>query len=704
MKPRYTMALGMFAVVVLAGAVSAGIFLLQGAQAAIYAQLGVLPLLVLVVYVWVNRTVRASGTSRTEFERRKARQVGEQFVDGWGLAQQMTDRYDACVTGAEWDRLQRHASDLESAGISVDTNTGSFDVDTRNLGSLEELNRLEGEVDELEGWLLTQCSENVRDRVESVNATLSRLDELVGNPETVSRSSVPDADPSDRRSWQEVANRLEECYREADRTIEAGCTAIQEAVTSTEDVDSGRVEQLLSDARAAADTRQYDQAVTSLLDARDAVEYDASAAFDDRRALLSDLLSTATRRASNQHVDPARREEIETLQAELDGLDDAFEVAQLHSLQDRTREACLELVGALADDLDQRLQRLDQADVPRDWYDRPEAVDTDFVSGLQQTDDDREFNRRFEEATDALLAALDEVRPKVTVVKGFDRVESQITGQLRAEGQVSGDDIPVSEYVEQFLGLYYRRHMGEIEFDPDDPSLRATDGTESYDVTVRAVFPEGGSERELTVELVGQRTWQEVCHTPLVAVATFEDIPYGEYTVRVEPREPLFSVVERTVTVDSEMTVELNLERRSLRDQLCEGVDVDAEGMLPTLAPRFRNRFEDEQYLSTSMSFPVDAEYIPCLLAIWAGRQDHDVIRRDGEVVVYDGDQLRKELENVVRYNLDFGGQLTYDELRQNFLSAPIPDGDIEELLDESTESGDVRLDDTGIQKTESAQ
>lgn len=698
------MALGMFLLVVVAGAASAVFLIVGGSQAAVYAQIGIIPLLIVAGYLWVNRTVQASGTSRAEFERRKARQVGELFSDVWQMAQQIERTYPAGITEAEWDRLEHQMTDLEDNGISFDQSTGTFDVGTRNLGTLEDINRLETEVEDLDDWLLAQFTENIEHRVDEVNSTLTRLDSLVPKTTTVEPSSVPSAGQAHNdtsNSWEETGEALDDCYQKADAIIEEACAAIQEAVRSTDDAADTQIESKLSDARQTITAHEYDRAVSNILDARDMIERDAVSSFEDQQDKLQRLLRTAARKSFDQHLGPSHSRKIEEYQDDLDAFDDAIEIAELRTLRDQVRRTCIDIIDELEVELNRAVEELEAANVPEGWYERPTAVDTDHVRLLRETQDLSTFRNEFERVTNELLSVVDAIKPKASVVSGFDRIESEITETLRAQGVVTGADIPVSEQQEQFLGLYYRKHMDEVEFDPNEPKLTAIEGGEFYNVTVTAAFPEGGVERELIITLTGADTREEICYTPLVAETTFEDVPYGEYTVTVEAGEDPYSAVERTILVDDQTTVEVDLERISLREQLCQDIDIDVDEILGTLSARFMTRFDDEGYLSTDMSFPIDDEYIPCLVTVWAERHGHDATRFDSDVIVYDSEKIRKEIENVVRYNLEEGDSKSFDELRNNFLSAPVSNETIESLINESSEQNVLTVGDERLTKQE---
>lgn len=697
------MSFGMFFLVIAAGGLSAAIFYFEGSQAAVYAQIAVVPLLIIVGYLWVNQTVQSTGTSRTEFERRKARQLGEQFTDTWQLAQQIESEYSDGITDTEWQKLESHIEQLQSNGISFDRSTGSFDISTRNLGSLEDINQVESEIEQLDNWLLKQFTENVRSRVAEINSNLNRLNALVSDPQTVDPEEVPDAGAKKKttQSWRATGNKLKSSYDTADKILENATAAIQDALNSTDNTTDPQVEQLLSSAREAGAARKYGDAITDILDARDAVERDATTTFDEQREAIDRLLRTAQRKPIKQYVGPTYHETLENQANELASLDDAIEIVELRQVREEIRQTCLEIVEELQDQLRDTINTLDNANIPEGWYERPSTVNENLVRSLQSTSDIEAFHDEFDTSVDSLLSALKTVKPKASVVTGYSRVEPQITEALRADGVATGSDIPVSELEDQFLGLYYRRHMDEVEFDPDETRLLAAHGNENYTIQVSATFPTGGEEREVTITLSGPTTQKSVCRTPLVAETTFENVSYGEYTVRAEPTGGSYATTEQTIMVDNDQTISFELKEISIREQLCDDTDIDVDEILDTISSRFKTKFDETGYLSTEMTFPVDDEYIPCLLAVWSQRQGYDVARYNSNIVIYDENLLQKEIENVIQYNIEPGDSKTYDALRNGFLSAPIPDNIVKELVGDSSEQGAVKIESTRITKQE---
>jgi len=290
-------------------------------------------------------------------------------------------------------------------------------------------------------------------------------------------------------------------------------------------------------------------------------------------------------------------------------------------------------------------------------------------------------------------------------VSGYDRIEPQITETLKKEGVVTGEDLPVGELEEQFLILYYRNHMNRVEYDPGGPRLVSSTGTESYTVSATIEFGVGGDERELTVRLTGEtHTAEETAVTPFATTVSFDEVPYGEYTLEVIPDSQEFGPVTREITVDDDLEIDIELTQRTLREQLCEGLDIDIEHTLSEFSSRLEEQFETEQYLHSDMSVPIADEYVPCLLVSWAEENGYTVAREGDEITVFERERVQKELENVIRYNLEEGETKSFAALRNNFLSAPISDTMLTELVEGSTEHDAVRIDETGITKVEETQ
>jgi hypothetical protein len=179
----------------------------------------------------------------------------------------------------------------------------------------------------------------------------------------------------------------------------------------------------------------------------------------------------------------------------------------------------------------------------------------------------------------------------------------------------------------------------------------------------------------------GEDDGREVVETHLDATATFAEVPFGEYELVVAPSEDDYGRVERTVTVEGDSDLSVDLEPVTLVEQLVGDRRDEIAEHVTEFGPRLRDRFDEDGYLSTEMAFPITDDFVPGLLAEWADREGYTVTRTDdGTVIVYDDSQLSQEIMNVIQYNLDEGDRLSYERIRSQYLSVPVPNPVIEEL------------------------
>ena len=97
------------------------------------------------------------------------------------------------------------------------------------------------------------------------------------------------------------------------------------------------------------------------------------------------------------------------------------------------------------------------------------------------------------------------------------------------------------------------------------------------------------------------------------------------------------------------------------------------------------------------MDFPIRDSFAPCLIATWGERNGYDLTEGDTGVIVYDREQIKHEVENIIRYNVDSGTELTFDEARENFLSVPVPSEVIRDMVSEVSVDGNVTTSSTAI-------
>jgi hypothetical protein len=664
---------GIFALVLLGGLLSAGVFVLFGSQLAVYAAAAIAPMLVVVGGLWVRRRIASTGTDQTQYTRRRAREVGESFTDVWEKRERIRREYPDVFGDGLGLGVDAVVADLATVGIDFDRENGAFTLD--GVDTLEDINSLATRVESLDGDLDEAFGEAVRQRIQAINGDLERVDDIAPASRGPAPADVPDDD------WRAAGAQLDDAREVATERVDAAAETIQNTVGSTDDVDRETVEEQLAEARAAAAADRFGDAVTALLDTRDIVRREGESAFSTVRAALRSLLDTIEASDADEYLADTDTD-VGDIQRAVADLDDAMELSALTEHREATRDVAIAVVEELAAELDDVVTELDRADIPDGYYTVPDAHDRRFSTELQETSDLQDFEDTWVEAVDELTAALDTLRPKADVVSGYDHVRAVIDDELQATGAVDGDDLPVRQHEEQFLGLYYRENPETVSFDIDEPSLSIDGETETYTVDVTATFERGGPDRDITITLESDRhTATDTVTTPLVGTATFTDVPFGEYTVDAVPGDDDFGPAETTVTVEADTEVSLDLPEMTLQDQVCDGVLEESEQYLDDLEATFDDRFDEEGYLSTGMSYRVDERYIPCLLVLWADRAGHDATQLDdGTVLVYDAETLVGELENVVAYNLEDGESIAFDELRERFLSAPVPDAALADI------------------------
>jgi len=383
---------------------------------------------------------------------------------------------------------------------------------------------------------------------------------------------------------------------------------------------------------------------------------------------------------------------------EVAAIDDAMEMAELRDRGTRLRSVCTDLIRDLEATLENDLETLSDVNVPEDYYERPDAADHDFVSEVTAASTLEAYRSAWMAAAADLTDALATIDRKARVASMYAEIEEHIESALRREGEVTGEDLPVKRDHEQFLGLYARTH--DVEFDPSVPELSTPGSGERYTVTARVSFEGGGEERSATVELEGpDYDAAETITTYLADVVEFEDVPYGEYTAAAIPEASGNESAERSIAVEGDVTVDLEMADVSLRDRLCSGYDHGTiQTYLEELDDRFADTFESEGHLTSRTEFPIADEYVPCLLATWAGETGHDVTEVDDQVLVYDADTVTEELRMVAQHNLEAGGSMDYETLRERFLSAPVPD---EAVRDAATSIESLTADDDHLRKQE---
>ena len=677
MKPEYKTAGGIFGLVVLGGVVSASVFVVFGSRLAIYSLFGLVPLLAVAGFVFVRTTVADTGSGQKRIREQRAREVANDFGAVFDRFRSMRATYPELVSESDvpFDRV---IGRMEEEGFDVDRESGTADLGRFASPDVGALASIGNDVEELSEALDEAFVEGVRGEIRRLNGQLERLDGVIGpdvheDPETVTKAAGEEG--TGQSWWRTLGSRLEE-YREHVRSeTERAAEALRSDARNAGDVEMSTVEEQLS----GVSSDDVETAVGSVLSARDTFRRAASGSFDEhRRELLA--LADAVRSADVLgRVSDDRSAAFERAVDDVEALDDAVEVSELRRSGRELRSTCTAMVTDLESELDGCLSTLESASVPEDYYERPAAADAGYGEELSGLDDSAAYRSTWMGAADALTDALDALERKTRVARMYDDIETRIETELRRSGEVRAADIPVKRDEEQFMGLYARTH--DVEFDPTEPSLTAAGSAETHTVTANVRFADGGAERSARVDLDGETHSDHAeVTTYLAETVTFEEVPFGEYTVRAVPATDGNEPAEASVTVDADVSVDLEMPDVTLRERLCEGLD-DVDRHVSEMSDRFEQRFEASGYLDGSMSFPVSEEYVPCLLATWAAENGYGVTETRGEgVVVYSADLVAAELRKVAEHNLEPDESIDYGGLRERFLSAPVPDAVVREV------------------------
>ncbi|UPW02283.1 hypothetical protein M0R88_09375 [Halorussus gelatinilyticus] len=699
MKRETKSALGIGGIVIVAAAVGLGLFLFTSSQLGVgFIAIGIPTLLVVGVGVYVRSVVSRQGTSESNYTKQQATETATDLRDFHAEFEALHGEYpDWNADDVETD-VERVADDLEEQGVSFDTAAGTYSTKRFGSADIQDLERIQSDVRDLDSTLTDSFEEFVRSELRRLRDTLGRLET---------------ADLADVRSWRgqqavddaghevdELEDVLADHRADATDVVERASEEVETLLADVDGrVDDARVRDLLEDARSRAEADDHDGAVDTVLDAQAALEGDLSGRFEADRESVENLLEAVQSSVVEEYVSARHVERVEEIDAAMASLDSALDVSDLREHRDDLREVSVEMVAEMEGDLEDDLSALGRADVPADYYEWPSAGDEEYEAQLRRTDDLDQFRLTWTGAVGDLSNALDDLSEKASVARSYDDIESVIEQEIRASAEVAADDLPVKD-AGAFMELYARKHA-EVSYDPSGPALVAAGDGETHDVTVFAQFEEGGPKRGVAIEIEGTaHDDSEHRRTHLAEEVTFEEVPFGEYEVRAVPDPDDYRTPEETVTVEDDARVELTMNEVGLREQVCEGVEADIREYLPDLEDDLTDQYDDEGYLAASMDYPITDDYVPCLLALWAEEADLSVTRTDADgVVAYDGEQLDQEVEMVVQHNLGENETMTFDDFRTRFLSAPLPDDVIRGAIADAEFGESVELTADGVTK-----
>lgn len=672
---RFTIKIG--AIVLLTAIIGLGVFLYFGSSAGVYALLVGIPAVIFgSAVVYARRSSPAASPEASHYFEREAQNVAERM-------RTLLQQYDRLAQQLEgWepadieDEIAYALEGFEDAGVEFDRASNRFAV--VGTDDLREIERLDDQIDDLRTKLTDAATRHVSNEGQACREAQANLEsaELIEETRT-----VPEPDPADPEDLIQVIedynNQLAEALEEAIETLRA--------IAETNDHAGDAVDHGAGTARSALNRGDYGRVAEVLIETQTELERGLSTDFEMKRDELDTLLDTVTSSVVSEYVDPRLVEDVEAVQGELSEIDTALELADLRELSDHAQDCCTEMVQEMSDTLADHMKTLSTASVPEDFYAYQSANDEAYVSQLQSTDGLEAFRRGWLTAVGELSSALESVEEKAAVAGAYDPVSDQIEETLQTSGRTETSDLKVKQ-PEQFMKLFAAETNG-VTYEPSTPALVADDYGETHGVTVRAGFNEGGPERSVSVSLDGSalsdtKTFQ----THLLDVVTFNDVLYGEYTLTVSTEEDGYEAIERSVVVEEGLEVEALLAEQPLQESVCDGIDEAARDALNDADSLFTDRYEEAEYLSESIDLPMSDEYVPCMLVLWAEREGLTARQVDGEVLVYDGDQFANRLSNIVEHNISTGESMSYEKIRNRYLSVPAT----RELITETVQNSEV--------------
>ncbi|SHG93015.1 hypothetical protein [Halobaculum gomorrense] len=692
MKRQYKAALGIGGIVLATAIVGLVSFLYFGSQVGVYV-IGVGAPLVVVAAIglYVRGVLARDTTSQGDFVQEAARAAAESFRDELTTYNRLDAEYDRWDPGELETRARQIADDFADAGVTVDVAAATISVDSP--GRVQEFDKLQADVSAFADDRDQSFAEFGRSQIERARQGARSVSESVLDGEGAPLSTTPDEIP-DCASPAETERVLSTAREEAAGVFEDAVDRIK-ATVDEYDGDAARIDSHLEAARTAIDDGDWDAASAAIGDAQGDAESEVDAAFTADRESIDKLLSTIDSVDVDRYAEDDDRRTVEEARERLSAIDSALASDELDAVGEDVRRAATNIVATLETALETDVNVIREADVPVGFYTAPPAVATDYEARLREADDLDAFREEWLAAAADLTEAVDDAETKASVADSYEMVEERIADGVRTEGRVTGEDLPVRD-AEPFLELYAQGIEG-VEFDPAVPAVVADGGGESYDVTVTAQLATStGEEHDLTVELEGEGVSErETASTFVAAEATFDEIPYGEYTATASTPTEGFADAEATLQVAADESVELVLEEVGLRERVCGDDADDVRSQLSTVAPKLEAGFAADEYLTPESDIPVADEYVPCLLVLWAEEEGHEATLDDGRVLVYDHDQFRSRLDTITTHNLSDGETMTYDDMRRKFLSVPASDDLIRTTLGELDAGVDVG--DTGV-------
>ena len=419
---------------------------------------------------------------------------------------------------------------------------------------------------------------------------------------------------------------------------------------------------------------------------------------EPKKAELLALVDAAESSVATQYAADARFETLREVRSEVEAIDSVYDMDALDDrLRPRALRACADVVTDMREELTGYVEQFSGPEIPAGFFERPSVLDRSLGEELRSAQDLEAFRTRWTGMVSELAAALETAVEREGALRAYNDVVGVIDRELTADGDVTTSEVPYDP-AEPVMRLYASRNA-DVTFLESRPALTRgadvagqefdlavdvrLDPPESREVTVTTSIREETHSRSRTVDGAGR--------------IEFGGILGGRATVTASADDDRFGTRETEVTLDRDRTVELRLAEETAIDRLCGGVKTNAELLLAEVEDDVAARYESEQYLTDGMDLGVQAEYAPCVLALWADDAGLSVRVEDDAVLVYDRQRMQNQLVDLIEQRVGDGGELAYEEIRERFLKPPASDELIRDVLDQADLDAAVELADEKV-------
>ena len=671
-------------VVVGLAVVGVAVFLFSGSQGAVLFFIAGVPVILIAGGVaWHRRETRSSGT--------ESPRIAAMTDDLAGDVRELFTTYQRLDAETSWDpsgyaeAVQEIRRDLENRGFEIGVDGDTVDVEvveySMGIGAIsKQRENARNVLDSLESGY----GDDVEAEIEAMNDQLDRLiAENLLDPATadaiggISRTGL---------GTQRLTGVLQDRRGTFQDLLDDAVGRVHE-VTGPSVIDWEEVTGRVAAGRYAA--------ATDLVVEPEGVE---TPDVGPKKAELLELIDAVESSVATQYADASRVETLESVRSDVEAIESVYEMDELdETLRPRALRTCAEIVADLREELIGYVERFSGPEIPEGFFERPSVLDRSLKQQLKDAPNLDAFRTRWSGMVNDLATALERAAEREGALRAYDDVVDTVERTLAADGEVTVADVPYDP-AEPIMRLYAHRNT-DVTFMQSRPALTQgsdiagqefdlavdvrLDPPESRDVTVAVAIRDGTHRRTEPLDGAGR--------------VSFDGILGGEATVTASVDDDRFGSREAELLLDRDRTVELRLAEETAIDRLCAGVETTAELLLSEVDDDVTARYETEQYLTDAMDLGVQAEYAPCVLALWADGAGLSVRVEDDTVLVYDRQRMQNQLVDLTEQRVGNGEELAYEEIRERFLKPPASDDLIRDILAQAELDVEVELRDETV-------